>query len=58
MSEINILSSKTSENIQNSRKKILQLFNNAPIPDSEIMRNLGLFLNPGDLKKILFKNLE
>jgi hypothetical protein len=39
-----------------NRKKMLQLFKECPIPDKEILSNLGLFIKRQDLNNILFKN--
>ena len=36
------------------RKKIIQLFKNAPIPDDEILYNLGLFLNRQTMSRFIF----
>lgn len=40
----------------NNREKMLQLFKECPIPDEEILSNLGLFIKRQDLTNILFKN--
>ena len=47
-----IVSDKQAEN----RNDLIGLFQNCPLPEEEMMRNLGLFLNPADLKKFLFIN--
>ncbi|REJ84078.1 MAG: crotonobetainyl-CoA--carnitine CoA-transferase [Bacteroidetes bacterium] len=47
-----IVSQKQADN----RKELLDLFNESPIPDEELLRNLGLYLNPADLRKFLFMN--
>lgn len=36
--------------------KLLELFRETPIPDSEILSNLGLYIKRQDLTNILFKN--
>lgn len=36
------------------RQKIVELFKNCPIPDDQILSNLGLFLNSKNLSRILF----
>lgn len=36
------------------RQKFLELFKNCPIPDDQILANLGLFLNSKTLSRILF----
>lgn len=38
------------------RKGILELFKNCPIPDSELLSNLGLFINRRNLTRILLMN--
>ncbi len=43
-----------SENEQTARRRLLDLFRQCPIPDDEIMSNLGLFLNSKLLSRILF----
>jgi len=43
-----------SQNEQIMRKEFLNLFKKCPIPDDEIMSNLGLFLNSKLLSRILF----
>ena len=47
-----IVSDKQAEN----RTDLIGLFENCPLPKDELLRNLGLFLNPADLKKFLFLN--
>ncbi len=37
-----------------NRQKVIELFKNCPIPDDQILNNLGLFLNSKDLARILF----
>lgn len=39
-----------------NREELISLFQNNPLPGDELMRNLGLFLNPADLRKFLFIN--
>ncbi|MCC7232556.1 MAG: crotonobetainyl-CoA--carnitine CoA-transferase [Bacteroidia bacterium] len=41
---------------EENRGKLLNLFKNNPLPDEELSRNMGLFLNPADLRKFLFIN--
>ncbi len=36
------------------RKKLTKLLNNSPIPDDQILSNLGLYLSSKDLSRILF----
>lgn len=43
-----------SENEQALREKFFKLFKNCPIPDNELLLNLGLFLKRQDLSRILF----
>lgn len=54
--DINIAPSVVNQQQSNNRKEIIDLFNNNPLPDEELMRNLGLFLNPADFRKFLFIN--
>ena len=46
----------SSEKEQAIRISILQLYKNNPIPDSEILSNLGLFIRRQDFSRILFMN--
>ncbi|MCD4805315.1 MAG: hypothetical protein K8R07_06515 [Desulfobacterales bacterium] len=39
-----------------NREKLYRLFNNKPIPDDQLMVNLGLYIRSGALAKILFAN--
>ncbi|MDD2850943.1 MAG: hypothetical protein PHY09_03470 [Desulfuromonadaceae bacterium] len=41
---------------KNVRQSLLQHFKNCPIPDDELLSNLGLFLNSKNLARILFMN--
>jgi len=45
-----------SKQVKDKRKALVDLFKAAPIPDDELLRNIGLFVNPPDLKKFLFIN--
>jgi len=36
------------------RKRLIEMMRNCPIPDSEILLNLGLFLTPQTLSRVLF----
>jgi hypothetical protein len=38
------------------RNKLLDCLKNCPIPDDEILSNIGLFLNPQTLSRVLFHN--
>ncbi|TAH37970.1 MAG: crotonobetainyl-CoA--carnitine CoA-transferase [Bacteroidetes bacterium] len=51
-----ITSSIVSDEQAKNRKDLLDLFKNNPLPEAELMRNPGLFLNPADLRKFLFMN--
>lgn len=53
---LNIADSIVSNNQADNRKTLVELFKNNPLPEDELLRNLGLFLNPSDLKKFLFIN--
>jgi hypothetical protein len=48
------IGSNTNENL--IRKSFLEQFKNSPIPDNEILPNLGLFTNRQTLSRILFMN--
>jgi len=50
----NIVYDSDDEKIARSRQ--IERFRNCPIPDSEILSNLGLFLNSKNLSRILFFN--
>ena len=54
--DLNIAPSIVSKEQAQNRNELITLFNKNPLPDDELMRNLGLFLNPADLKKFLFIN--
>ena len=43
-----------SDKEKSIRNELLQLFKKCPIPDSELMNNLGLFINSKNLARILF----
>jgi len=53
MGEIKVLRGSTSQEID-SRKKIIDALKNSPIPDEELLSNLGLYLNRQNLSRILF----
>ena len=53
---IRIKKSQSSEKEISFREKILNLFKNCPIPDNELLSNLGLFINRQTLSRILFMN--
>ena len=38
------------------RKELAKLARSSPIPDQELMMNIGLFLTPQNLSRILFKD--
>jgi hypothetical protein len=52
----NIAKSVVSGTQSQNRKELIDLFKSNPLPEDELMRNLGLFLNPADLRKFLFIN--
>lgn len=54
--DLKITSSIVSKEQAKNRQDLVDLFNNNPLPEAELMRNLGLFLNPADLRKFLFMN--
>ena len=41
---------------QKRRDAFIELYKNNPIPDNEVLRNLGLFIRRQDLSRILFMN--
>jgi len=45
-----------STNEVSCRERFFDLFKNCPIPDNELLLNLGLFIKRQDLSKILFMN--
>jgi hypothetical protein len=46
----------SSENEIKNRKELFKLYTESPIPDDEIIQNVGLFLKRQELSKILFLN--
>ena len=52
-SKIGIKSYK-NENEHKVDEKLIDLFNNCPIPQNQILENLGLFLNAKNFSRILF----
>ncbi|MCL6611785.1 MAG: crotonobetainyl-CoA--carnitine CoA-transferase [Peptococcaceae bacterium] len=53
MNKINVLVGSTKTEIEN-RSAFIEKFKNCPIPDSEILSNLGLFINRQSLSRIIF----
>ena len=51
--KVQVFSSKENEN---NDLKITKLLKKTPIPEEELSRNLGLYLSPGNLSRILFLN--
>ncbi len=47
---------KLTESDLNNRKNLVSLFKNTPIPDNEILSNLGLYHSRQSLSRILFMN--
>ena len=47
-------SGRSSEHESDIRRKLAQLFRSCPIPDDELLSNLGLFIKRKDLSRILF----
>ena len=47
-------SGRSSEHESDIRRKLAQLFRTCPIPDDELLSNLGLFIKRKDLSRILF----
>ena len=56
MKTIKTIGCGSTEDENENRKKLVELFNQRPIPDNEILSNLPLFLKRIDLTKILFAN--
>lgn len=54
--DMNVAPSIVSSNQAENRDNLIGLFEKNPMPKDEAMRNLGLFLNPSDLRKFLFIN--
>jgi hypothetical protein len=50
---INVQSSSTQEEV-NTREAFFEKFKNAPIPDNELLTNLGLFISRQTLSRILY----
>jgi len=46
----------SSENESKNRESFQNLFKECPIPDNQLLRNLGLFINRQNLSRILFMN--
>jgi hypothetical protein len=53
MSDLNYLVGSTDKEIAN-RNDLFQLFKTAPIPDNELLNNLGLFVSRQNLSRMLF----
>jgi len=50
------ISYHSSEGVRSSRERFFKLFKHCPIPDNELLSNLGLFLRRQSLARILFMN--
>ena len=44
----------SSSDEKETQKKLLQHFKNSPLPDDEILSNLGMFLTSKNLSRLLF----
>lgn len=53
MSEFNIVTFGAAGE-QDRRKQFIEMMRNCPIPDSELLLNMGLFLTPQTLSRVLF----
>lgn len=53
--KINVAVGSNTDEIKN-RERYFEKFKNTPIPDSELLTNLGLFINRQSLSRILFMN--
>jgi hypothetical protein len=51
---LNLPTSAASSQELNSREEILDLFKQCPIPENELLQNLGLFIKRQDLSRIIF----
>lgn len=50
------IKSRSSEKENNNRQELCQLFKNNPLPENEILMNLGLYLTRQNLTRILMMN--
>lgn len=48
--------SAVSKDQNTNRQQMVELFEHNPLPGEELMRNLSLFQNPADVKRMLFMN--
>lgn len=55
MNKISVLTASTNKELVN-RNGFVEKLKNTPIPDNEILSNLGLFINRQNLSRILFMN--
>ena len=53
--KVNVLVGSKQTELDN-RSQLLKLMQTSPIPESEVLMNLGLFLKRQDLSRILFMN--
>ena len=51
---LNLPTSLPSSQESNAREEILNLFKQCPIPENELLQNLGLFIKRRDLSRIIF----
>jgi hypothetical protein len=54
--DYNIIPSKISPSVADSRDRLVEILKNAPIPPNELIRHLGLFQIPQDVNRMLFLN--
>ena len=45
---------KTSDKVADNRRRLFALFKDRPMPDEDLLVNLGLFMRSGALAKLLF----
>lgn len=50
------IKSHTNSNEDSERRKLTKMLKNSPIPDDQVLSNLGLYLSSKDLSRILFMN--
>src|SRR5687768_5698986 len=55
MEKIKVLTGSTNVEVEN-RRNLLEMLRNSPIPEGELLANLGLYLNRQTLSRIFFIN--
>jgi hypothetical protein len=54
--ELKVNPSAVSDRQAENRQELIRLFEENPLPKDELLRNLAVFQNPADIKRILFFN--